>query len=105
MREKELIRLADEKIKLSEAVLTDETRNYSFGKITLNDYIDAVITVDLNQFNKILHTVELKKLHLEWFRLTDRLINKTLSKNKYTPPDGHGAASPLRRGRLLLGKI
>lgn len=77
MREKELIRLADEKINLSEAVLTDETRNYSFGKITLNDYIDAVNTVDLNKFKKILHTVELKKLLLEWLRLTDRLVDKT----------------------------
>jgi hypothetical protein len=76
-REKELIRLADEKIKLSEAVLTDETRNYSFGKISLNDYIDAVNKADLNKFNKIQHTVELKKVLLEWLRLTDRLVDKS----------------------------
>ncbi len=75
-REKELIRLTDEKIKLSEAVLTDETRNYSFGKISLNDYIDAVNTVDVNKFNKIIHIVELKKLLLEWLRLTDHLVDK-----------------------------
>ncbi|MFH1359705.1 MAG: TolC family protein [Candidatus Omnitrophota bacterium] len=80
-REKALIKLADEKIGLAEAVLKDESRNYSFGKITLNDYIDAVNKVDTNKFNKILHTVQLKKLLLEWLRLTDSLVDRSILKS------------------------
>lgn len=79
-REKELIKLAEDKIELSQSVLKDETRNYSYGKISLNDYIDAVNKVDQNNFNKILHTVELKKLLLEWLRLTDVLVDKKILK-------------------------
>ncbi len=75
-RDKELIALASQKIELAELVLKDESRNYSFGKITLNDYIDAVNKLDENRFNKILYTVELKKRILEWLRLSDQLIRK-----------------------------
>ena len=64
-----MIRIAEAKIQLAEAVLTDESKNYSFGKISLNDYIDAVNKVDLNRFNKILHIVQMKKYLLEWFAL------------------------------------
>ncbi|MFC1512453.1 TolC family protein [bacterium] len=73
-RERELIKIADEKIELSLAILKDEAENYSFGKVTLNDYIDAVNTVDQYNFNKISHMVQLKKLIIEWLRLTDQLI-------------------------------
>jgi len=77
-RERELIRLAQEKIRLSEEVLRDESRNYSFGKISLNDYIDAVNKVDTNNFSKIQHTVRLKQLLLEWLCLTDKLVDQTV---------------------------
>ena len=69
---------AGDKIVLSEEILKDEAENYSFGKVTLNDYIDAVNRVDENKFNRILHTVNLKKLLVEWLRLTDRLVVKEL---------------------------
>ena len=75
-REQQLIALADQKIQLAEDVLGDETVNYSYGKITLNDYIAAVNAVDQNRFNKILHTVQQKKLLLEWLRLTDLLVDE-----------------------------
>ena len=49
-REQKLITISQKKIKLAESVLKDEAENYSFGKVTLNDYIDAVNLVDANRF-------------------------------------------------------
>ncbi len=74
-REKKIISIVKEKIALSESILKDETENYSYGKVTLNDYIDAVNRVDENRFSMILHSVQLKILMTEWFRITDQLIN------------------------------
>ncbi|MBU1161233.1 MAG: TolC family protein [Proteobacteria bacterium] len=73
-REKELIKIAELKMNLAEDILKDEAENYSFGKVTLNDYIDAVNLYDQNKFNKITHTVQIKKLLVEWLRLTDSLV-------------------------------
>ena len=75
--ERELISLSEEKIKLSQEVLEDESDNYSVGKVTLNDFIKAVNTLDLNKFSKISHFIKLKKYEVEWLRLTDKLIDKT----------------------------
>lgn len=77
-REKKLIKVAEKKINLAEAILKDETENYSFGKVTLNDYIDAVNLVDKNRFNRISHTVQLNKLLVEWLRLTDRFVHESI---------------------------
>jgi outer membrane protein TolC len=77
-REKKLIDISARKIKLSEAVLRDEAENYSFGKVTLNDYIDAVNRLDENRFDRIQRTVQLQKLMVEWSRLTDRLVDKSV---------------------------
>ncbi len=74
--EQELLSLAQEKIGLAKAILEDETENYSFGKVTLNDYIDAVNVVDNNRFNEILHDSQYKKLLVEWLRITDQLISR-----------------------------
>lgn len=75
-REQKLIKIGDEKIALANAILKDETENYSFGKVTLNDYIQAVNVLDSNRFNKILHESFHKKLLIEWLRLVDRLVNR-----------------------------
>ena len=75
-REQKLIKVANKKIKLAEAVLKDEAENYSFGKVTLNDYIDAVNLVDVTRFSFTEHTVQLNKLLIEWLRLTDQLVDK-----------------------------
>ena len=75
-REETLIEIAEKKIKLAEAILKDEAENYSFGKVTLNDYIDAVNRLDESRFNYTDHTVQLYKLLLEWLRLTDRLVDE-----------------------------
>jgi outer membrane protein TolC len=75
--EQELLEIAREKIGLAKAILGDETENYSFGKVTLNDYIDAVNVVDNNRFNEILHESRHMKLLIEWLRITDRLVTRT----------------------------
>ena len=74
-REKKLISTAEEKIELSESILKDETRNYSYGKVTLNDFIDAVNRVDESKFDRIIHSVQLRILMIEWMRMTDQLIS------------------------------
>jgi outer membrane protein TolC len=73
-REKKLIEITDERIKLAEVVLEAEAENYSFGQVSLNDYIQAVNALDTNRFNKVLHEVLYKKLLAEWLRLTDQLV-------------------------------
>ncbi len=73
--EEKLISIAEEKIALAESILKDETANYSYGKVSLNDFIDASNRVDENKFSKILRSVQLKVLKTEWLRMTDRLIS------------------------------
>lgn len=75
-REHLLMAIAAEKVVLAKAVLEDETENYSFGKVTLNDYIDAVNVYDNNRFNKVLHDMLMRRLKVEWLRLSDRLITR-----------------------------
>ncbi|MCK5014374.1 MAG: TolC family protein [Candidatus Omnitrophica bacterium] len=75
-REEQLGVIAREKISLAQAVLEDETENYSFGKITINDYIQAVNVLDSNRFNQVLHDAQYRKFTIEWLRITDRLVSK-----------------------------
>jgi len=74
--EEQLMNLAKEKIGLAKSILQDETENYSFGRVTLNDFISAVNVLDTNRFNEIFHEVQQKKLLIEWLRITDRLITR-----------------------------
>ena len=75
-RESKLIKIADEKIALARAIVKDETENYSFGKVTLNDYIQAVNVLDSNRFSKVLHESLHKKFLIEWLRLMDQLVSR-----------------------------
>jgi outer membrane protein TolC len=72
--EKKLLDIAEEKIALARSILEAEKENYSFGKVSLNDYIDAVNVFDSNRFNEITHDVLYKKYLIEWLRITDQLI-------------------------------
>ncbi|MBU2574775.1 MAG: TolC family protein [Elusimicrobia bacterium] len=82
-RERELIETSDEKIDLSRLILADETVNYSYGKVSLNDLITAVNRIDDNNFNKLNHLVRYKVLMTEWLRITDQLVSaKELKKKK-----------------------
>ncbi|HRZ40822.1 MAG TPA: TolC family protein, partial [Candidatus Omnitrophota bacterium] len=73
-REEELVRIASEKIELARSIVKDEAENYSFGKITLNDYISAVNVLDNNRFTKVSHDMQLRRLLVEWLRITDQLV-------------------------------
>ncbi|MFC1592868.1 efflux RND transporter permease subunit, partial [Candidatus Omnitrophota bacterium] len=73
-REKKLISLAQEKITYAESIVEDDRKNYSLGRITLNDIIDEVNKLEDNKFNKIYHEIQLKRLIVEWLRLTDQLV-------------------------------
>ena len=75
-REAKLIKVADDKISLSRSILKDETENYSFGKVTLNDYIQAVNILDTNRFNKVRHESLHRKLLVEWLRLMDMMVSR-----------------------------
>ncbi|MCA9408022.1 MAG: TolC family protein [Candidatus Omnitrophica bacterium] len=75
-REQKLMATAQERITLAQSILEDEKENYSFGKVTLNDYIQAFNDFDNNRFNKITHDSLYKKLLVEWLRLNDLLVNK-----------------------------
>jgi len=80
-REQKLISIAKKKITLAESILKDEAENYSFGKVTLNDYIVAVNRVDENRFSYTEHSVQLNKLLVEWLRLTDQLVDEKVLEN------------------------
>jgi outer membrane protein TolC len=75
-REQKLIKVSEKKIQLAESILKDEAENYSFGKVTLNDYLSAVNQLDENRFRYTEHTVQLNKLLVEWLRLTDQLVGE-----------------------------
>ena len=76
IREEALKSIAERKIKLAKSVLKDETENYTFGKVTLNDYIDAVNVLDSNRFSLIRRRARLRRLRIEWLRLSDRLVQE-----------------------------
>ena len=75
-REKELISLAQEKVDFATSIVEDDRKNYSLGRLTLNDLIDEVNKLEDNKFNKIFHEIELKRLTIEWLRLTDQIVKE-----------------------------
>ena len=76
--QKILINIATKKQQLAHSILKEESENYSFGKITLNDYIVAVNRYDTARFDAIDRKITYQQLSVEWKRLTDRLITKSL---------------------------
>lgn len=82
-REQKLLAIADDRIAMAKAIVEDEQENYSYGKISLNDYIQAVNVLDTSRFNKISHEMLHKKLLVEWLRLTDRLVRSREMREKF----------------------
>ncbi|MDH5393312.1 MAG: TolC family protein [Gammaproteobacteria bacterium] len=83
--QQQLIAVSNKKIKLAEDILEDEAENYSFGKVTLNDYIAAVNNLDENRFSHTAHSVQLNKLLIEWLRLTDQLVSENVLSSTQKP--------------------
>ena len=75
-KEKKLIKIAEEKIKVAESVVKDDTVNYSYGRVVLNNFIDEVNRLDLNRFSLIQRNIRFKKLIIEWLTITDRLVRE-----------------------------
>lgn len=76
IREKKLILIAEDKINYAQSIVDEERKNYSLGRVSLNDLIDEVNKLEENKFNRISRQVQLKRLIVEWLRLTDSLIKK-----------------------------
>jgi hypothetical protein len=74
--EKELVKLAGEKIRLSRAVVAAEQRNFLIGKADLNDLIEARRQLNRSRYSLIYHRMLFKKLVVEWKRLNDILVKK-----------------------------
>lgn len=81
---RKIIAITEERAHLAQLVLDDETENYTYGKISLNDFIQSVNLLDEHRFAAIKHNVELKKLLIEWLRLTDMLVPERESIDIYT---------------------
>jgi outer membrane protein TolC len=73
---RELIKIADKKIKVARSIVEDDRINYSYGKVILNNFIDEVNALDQNRFSKIQYSIRLKKLIIDWLTLTDRLVRR-----------------------------
>ncbi|MFC1479924.1 TolC family protein [Candidatus Omnitrophota bacterium] len=75
-RTRELIKISEKKIKTAQSIVDDDTINYSYGKVILNNFIDEVNQLDFNRFSKIQYSIKLKKLIIDWMTLTDQLVRK-----------------------------
>jgi len=75
-RTRELIKISEKKIRTAQAIVDDDTVNYSYGKVILNNFIDEVNQLDSNRFSKIQYSIKLKKLVIDWLTLTDQLVRE-----------------------------
>ena len=73
---RELIKISEKKIETAQSIVDDDTINYSYGKVILNNYIDEVNQLDFNRFSKIQYSIRFKKLIIDWLTLTDQLVRK-----------------------------
>lgn len=75
-KEKKLIDSSEEKIELAQAIVDDDTKNYSLGRISLNDLISEINILENSKFSRVYHEVELRKMVVEWLNVTDKLVKK-----------------------------
>lgn len=78
MIQKKLIQIAIEKKDIAFDILEAESEHYSYGKISLNDYITAVNRYDTARFDEVDKEISYQKLFVEWQRLSDTLIVKSV---------------------------
>ena len=72
--QKELVDTAAQKRQLAANILKSESENYAYGKIDLNDYIQAVNRYDSTRFDEINEKITYQQLSVEWKRITDSLV-------------------------------
>mgnify|MGYP003341190304 CR=1 FL=1 len=72
--QKTLVDTAIKKKSLAADILKSESENYAYGKIELNDYIQAVNRYDTSRFDEIDQKITYQQLSVEWKRITDQLV-------------------------------
>lgn len=75
--QRRLIDVAKTRQQLAESIRNAESENYSYGKASLNDYIDAVSRYDGARFDVVKKQIAFQQLLIEWQRLADQLIKET----------------------------
>jgi hypothetical protein len=71
-----LLELAREREALTEAVLTAENEEYTYGRSDINDLIRALEAVQAARSERIRLEIERSMLVVEWRRVTDRLVGE-----------------------------
>ncbi len=66
--------IAEEKRALSESILKAESEDYLYGRVSLNDLIQALNTLQTNRLNSVNTRIELARLWVEALDLSDQLI-------------------------------
>ncbi len=73
--EKALLELSNQKIELSQKIVSGELRQYNQGRSSLNDLIQVYDSLDSNRLSQINHKVLFSKYYIEWLRLSDTLVS------------------------------
>lgn len=72
--QKRLITVAEQKVKISRAIVEDEMKEYRLGRTELNDLLDETNRLEDHRLTLIRRQIELEKMLIEWQRLTDTLV-------------------------------
>ncbi|RJP59754.1 MAG: TolC family protein [Candidatus Auribacter fodinae] len=75
-QEKTLVEIARKKNVLARSVLEDEAENYMYGKIVLNDFIQAVNAHDETRRSIETRNAQINRLMLERLRILDLLVTR-----------------------------
>ncbi|MEK9657273.1 MAG: efflux RND transporter permease subunit [bacterium] len=76
------INIAKQKRVLAAYIFKEESKNYSYGNVTLNDYIDAVNRFDSIRLEELDHIMTRQQLCIELKRLTDTLVKSKGTERK-----------------------
>lgn len=89
-QQRKLFAIAEKKQVLAKAVLDDETENYVYGKINLNDFIQSVNVYDNNRLRIVSLHAQIKRLQTERLRILDLLISRSRINERHdiTIPNG-----------------
>ena len=75
-RQRLMLDISEKKKVVSKAVVKDETENYMYGKITLNDFIQAVNAHDNARLSIVIRQAQIDRLMVERLRILDLLVTR-----------------------------
>lgn len=79
--QQELVDIAATRRQIASDILARESENYSFGRINLNDYIEAVNGFDNARLELVTREIEFQRLSIQWKRLTGQLVTNEVLKS------------------------